>query len=128
MDVKQSTLRPEIQLLNSLLSATSSADRKQARLQRGAGSAHAPDPRSRPAWHGRAHCNHGPALLFPALQILNRSEAQEQLVMNDRYFFGLLDHMALDVNRQPENPQKAELVRKLRDIRSESVARLPSRS
>jgi hypothetical protein len=87
MEVKQSTLRPEIQLLNSLLQAESPLRLKQ---------------------------------------ILNTKEAGERLVMNDRYFFGLLERMAGDVNMQPDSPQKAVLVQKLEDIRKNAVARLPS--
>ncbi|GAB4817892.1 hypothetical protein N2152v2_004938 [Parachlorella kessleri] len=88
MEVKQSTLRPEIQLLNKLLAAEGSL-----------------------AWR----------------QILNTRQAGEQLVMNDRYFFGLLDQMAQDVSKQPDHPKKADLQSKLASIKEEALARLDSK-
>lgn len=86
MEVKQTTLRPEIQLLNSLLQADTPLKRKQ---------------------------------------LLNTKEAGERLLMNDKYFFGLLERMMGDVQAQPDHPQKEELQHKLKDIQIDALARLP---
>lgn len=86
MEEKQKTLRPEIQLLNSLLSADSTAGRRS---------------------------------------ILNTPESVEQLQMNDKYFFGLVERMMSDVKRQPESARKVQLATRLKDIKKEALARLP---
>ncbi|KAI7841568.1 hypothetical protein COHA_004738 [Chlorella ohadii] len=78
------------------------------------------------------------ATLRPEIQLLNRllgAETQEQrqrilfnpdavdtLVMNDRYFFGLLNRMQTDVGRMPDGPQKAALVERLESIKTAADA------
>ena len=78
------------------------------------------------------------ATLRPEIQLLNRLLATEgaeqraavlgaagagdQLVMNDRYFFGLLERMLADVRRQPEGEQRTALVDKLESIQSDATA------
>lgn len=83
MQVKQSTLRPEIQLLNKLLASTSPTER---------------------------------------LQILNPTSAGECLVINDGYFFTLLERMRSDVSKQPNGQ---ELLKKLDEIKKDALQRLP---
>jgi len=55
-----------------------------------------------------------------ALQLLATPQAPEQLTMNDRYFFGLLERMMGDVQRQPEGKQRDELLAKLEAIKSDA--------
>ena len=78
------------------------------------------------------------ATLRPEIQLLNRLLATEgaeqraavlgaagagdQLVMNDRYFFGLLERMLADVRRQPEGEQRTALVDKLESIQNDATA------
>ncbi len=65
--------------------------------------------------------NHAVNLL---MQILNTRDAAERLVMNDRYFFGLLDRMTTDVGRQPNNLHKAPLLEQLQEVKKEAQERL----
>ncbi|GLI66929.1 hypothetical protein VaNZ11_010959 [Volvox africanus] len=78
--------------------------------------------------------------LRPELQLLNilvRAETEAErkqlymsggtdllstLVMNDRWFLTALDRMAADVERQPPNPGKAQLMSRLRAIQRETEA------
>jgi len=89
MEVKQSTLRLEIQLLNKLLAASTPLQRKQ---------------------------------------ILNTKQSGEQLIMNDGYFFTLLNRMTSDVSMQPDTPAKETLLEQLAAIKEEAIARLPPTS
>ncbi|KAK9812959.1 hypothetical protein WJX72_006509 [[Myrmecia] bisecta] len=59
-------------------------------------------------------------------QILNTQEAGRTLVMNNRYFFGLLDKFTRDVNGQPDNARKMKLSMQLREIKKEATARIPA--
>lgn len=86
MKAKQATLRPEIQLLNSLLGAESDVRRKQ---------------------------------------ILNSKEALERLLMNERYFFTLLERMTSDVAMQPDGPPKMALQDQLKAIKQDALNRIP---
>ncbi|GIL48934.1 hypothetical protein Vafri_5430, partial [Volvox africanus] len=83
--VKNSTLRPELQLLNNLVRAETEAERKQLYTSGG-------------------------------------SDLLSTLVMNDRWFITALGRMAADVERQPPNPGKAQLMSRLRAIQRETEA------
>ncbi|GMH32293.1 hypothetical protein BSKO_00127 [Bryopsis sp. KO-2023] len=63
---------------------------------------------------------------FKRKQILNTTESGEILQMNDGYFFTLLARISMDVENQPDNPQKKPLLAQLRDIKQEALARLPT--
>ncbi|KAG2425595.1 hypothetical protein HXX76_013638 [Chlamydomonas incerta] len=80
------------------------------------------------------------ATLRPELQLLNglvRAESDaarrqmyvnggsdlvDTLCMNDRWFFSMLERMTNDVERQPPNPGKAQLLTRLRSIKKEADA------
>ncbi|EFJ47400.1 hypothetical protein VOLCADRAFT_92060 [Volvox carteri f. nagariensis] len=83
--VKQSSLRPELQLLNDLIRAETEAERKQ-------------------------------------LYISGGSDLLSTLSMNDRWFASALGRMAADVERQPPNQGKAQLLGRLRAIQKETEA------
>jgi len=73
--------------------------------------------------------------LRPEIQLLNqllraKTKAERQsvlaqdpptLVLNDGYFFKLLERMAKDVGRQPENPKQQELVAQLQAIKFDAT-------
>lgn len=58
------------------------------------------------------------------MQVFDNPPAPDVLTMNDRYFFSLLDRMASDVGRQPDNPGKAPLQEQLKVIKAEALARV----
>ncbi|KAK9841991.1 hypothetical protein WJX81_002995 [Elliptochloris bilobata] len=58
-------------------------------------------------------------------QVLNSAAAGDALQMNEGYFFRLLEHMTVDVKRQPENAGKAPLVARLEACKIEALERLP---
>ncbi|KAG2451149.1 hypothetical protein HYH02_004416 [Chlamydomonas schloesseri] len=80
------------------------------------------------------------ATLRPELQLLNGlvraetdaarrqmyvsggSDLVDTLSMNDRWFFSMLERMTNDVERQPPNPGKAQLLNRLRSIKKETEA------
>ncbi len=55
-------------------------------------------------------------------QILAGTEAGQQLLMNDRYFFSLLERMVGDVSRQPEGEQRAQLLARLGAVQADAAA------
>lgn len=55
--------------------------------------------------------------------MLDTPEAAGQLVMNDRYFFTLLERMVQDVRRQPEGEQREALLQKLEGIQQKATQR-----
>ncbi len=55
--------------------------------------------------------------------MLSTDEAADALVMNDRWFFGLLDRMTADVRRQPAGAQRDELLAKLAAVGEAAVRR-----
>lgn len=55
-------------------------------------------------------------------EILAGAEAGQQLLMNDRYFFSLLERMLGDVSRQPEGEQRAQLLAKLQAVQVDAAA------
>lgn len=83
MEEKQKTLRPEIQLLNNLMAATTVPERER---------------------------------------VLSQDTAKQAQTMNNGYFFGLLDRMISDVNRQPDNRRKKDLVDQLQEINKRTNA------
>lgn len=83
MEEKQKTLRPEIQLLNNLMAATTVPERER---------------------------------------VLSQDTAQQAQTMNNGYFFGLLDRMISDVNRQPDNRRKKDLMDQLQEINKRTNA------
>ncbi|KAL3137155.1 hypothetical protein ABBQ32_006723 [Trebouxia sp. C0010 RCD-2024] len=87
MEEKQKTLRPEIQLLNNLMAATTVPERER---------------------------------------VLNHDEAKTALVMNNGYFFGLLDRMISDVGRQPDNSRKKDVMDQLQQINKRTHAQRQS--
>lgn len=87
MEEKQKTLRPEIQLLNNLMAATTVPERER---------------------------------------VLDDEEAKKALVMNNGYFFGLLDRMISDVGRQPDNPRKQDVMDQLQQINKRTNAQRQS--
>ncbi|PNW71008.1 hypothetical protein CHLRE_17g742550v5 [Chlamydomonas reinhardtii] len=50
------------------------------------------------------------------------SDLVDTLRMNDRWFFSMLERMTNDVERQPPNPGKAQLLTRLRSIKKEAEA------
>lgn len=81
---------------------------------------------SNQALHGLSS-NHLPATSAPCPaahppQILAGAEAGQQLLMNDRYFFSLLERMLGDVSRQPEGEQRAQLLAKLQAVQVDAAA------
>ncbi|KAL4420018.1 hypothetical protein ABPG77_001268 [Micractinium sp. CCAP 211/92] len=78
------------------------------------------------------------ATLRPEIQLLNRllgaegpaqraeilagTEAGQQLLMNDRYFFSLLERMVGDVSRQPEGEQRVQLLARLEAVQADAAA------
>ncbi|KAL0038104.1 hypothetical protein WJX79_002967 [Trebouxia sp. C0005] len=83
MEEKQKTLRPEIQLLNNLMAATTVPERER---------------------------------------VLSQDTAKQAQIMNNGYFFGLLDRMISDVNRQPDNRRKKDLMDQLQEINKRTSA------
>ncbi|KAL0017760.1 hypothetical protein WJX77_010093 [Trebouxia sp. C0004] len=83
MEEKQKTLRPEIQLLNNLMAATTVPERER---------------------------------------VLSQDTAEQAQTMNNGYFFGLLDRMISDVNRQPDNRRKKDLMDQLQEINKRTNA------
>lgn len=58
-------------------------------------------------------------------QALNSRQAGDTLIMNDGYFFSLLERMTKDVRGSPEGPQRGALLEKLADIKADATDRLP---
>lgn len=85
MEEKNKTLRPEIRLLNDLMSKTTSLQRKQT---------------------------------------LNTKQAGDTLQLNDGYFFTLLARMTVDVETQPKGASRTSLLQQLKEIKTETTARL----
>ena len=150
-EVKQATLRPEIQLLNRLLAAEGEEQRRQVRCgasrragqnicRQGVGwlvpetlhvalsgslrtalevilDGSCAAPGWQPVLVASLSCRTAPS------QVLAAPGAVDQLVMNDRYFFGLLERMLADVQRQPEGQQRTELLQKLQAIQADAEQR-----